>query len=111
MSLISGSYSRLLWTGGAALLRLDMVEKEAVAAVRGTIGVEGAVRRAIGLSARLMTPDRWRRFREAVAHRLRLKADMVKLASAVPDDLNAALEKRECRTTRFWRCCRAFGEI
>jgi hypothetical protein len=27
MSLISGSYSRLLWTGGAALLREAMLEK------------------------------------------------------------------------------------
>jgi len=34
MSLISGSYSRLLLTGGAALLRDDMVEKAAAVAVR-----------------------------------------------------------------------------
>jgi hypothetical protein len=34
MSLISGSYSRLLWTGGAELLRDDMVENAAAFAVR-----------------------------------------------------------------------------
>jgi hypothetical protein len=34
MSLISGSYSRLLWTGGAALFRDDMVEKAVAVVVR-----------------------------------------------------------------------------
>jgi hypothetical protein len=34
MSLISGSYSRLLLTGGALLLRDDMVEKAAAVEVR-----------------------------------------------------------------------------
>lgn len=82
-------------------MRDGMVEKRAGAAVREVIGLEAAVRRAIGLTALLMTPDRWRRFREAVLHRLRLKADIIKLASPVPDNLNAALEKRDCRTTRF----------
>lgn len=64
-------------TGGAALLREDIVEKEAAVAVRGAIrSVEGA-RRAIGLTALVMTLDLWRRDREAVLHRLRLKADIV----------------------------------
>lgn len=80
MSLISGSYSRLPVTGGAALLREVMVEKELAAAARGAIEAVGAARRAIGLTARLMTVDRVRSVREAVLHRLRLKADMVSLA-------------------------------
>lgn len=81
MSLISGSYSRLLGTGGAALLRADMVEKEAAVVVRAAKGLEGAVRRRVnGRTALAMGPDRWRRFREAVQHRLRLKADMLQLA-------------------------------
>jgi hypothetical protein len=58
-----------------------MVEKELAVAARGTIEVVGTARRAIGLTARLMTLDRWRSVREAVLHRLRLKADMVSLAS------------------------------
>jgi hypothetical protein len=77
MSLISGSYSRLLWTGGAALLSADMVENFAAIAVREVKGVDGVVRRAIGLAALLKTLDRWRRFREAVLHRLRLKDDIL----------------------------------
>jgi hypothetical protein len=68
-----------------------MVEKEEAAGVRKVIGFEVAVRRAIGVIALLMTPDRDRRFREAVLHRLRLKADILQLAFAVPDDLNTAL--------------------
>lgn len=64
------------WTGGAALLRLVMVENEEATAVRRARGLDGVVRRAIGRIALLMTPDRERRFREAVLHRERLKADM-----------------------------------
>jgi hypothetical protein len=81
MSLISGSYSRLPLTGGAALLREVMVEKELAVAARGAIEAVGAARRAIGLIARLRTVDRWRSVRDAVLHRLRLKADMVSFAS------------------------------
>jgi hypothetical protein len=77
MSLISGSYSRLLSVCGTELLRAVMVEKDDAAAVREVIGFEGAVRRAIGLIALVTTLDRDRRFREAVLHRLRLKADML----------------------------------
>jgi hypothetical protein len=77
MSLISGSYSRLLWTGGAALWSADMVENAFAEVVRKAKGVDWAVRRAIGLAALLKTLDRWRRFREAVLHRLRLKDDML----------------------------------
>ena len=54
-----------------------MVEKDDAVAVREVIGVEGAVRRAIGLIALDTMLDRDRRFREAVLHRLRLKADML----------------------------------
>jgi hypothetical protein len=91
MSLISGSYSRLLnvW-GMAPLLREVMVEKEDVVPVREVMGLEEAVRRAIGVAALVMTPDRDRRFREAVLHRLRLKADILQLAPVVPDDLDIA---------------------
>ena len=53
-----------------------MVEKDDAATVRGEMGVEGQVRRAIGLRALVTTLERDRRFREAVLHRLRLKADM-----------------------------------
>jgi hypothetical protein len=81
MSLISGSNSRLLATGGAALLSDDMVEKGAATAVRVVIGVVEAVRRAIGRTALQLTPARCRRVREAVLHKLRLKADILKLAS------------------------------
>jgi len=95
MSLISGSNSRLLATGGAALLRADMVEKEAAVAVRGVLRFVCALRRAIGLIALLTTPDRCRRVRDAVLHRLRLKADILQLASAVLDDFNAAAGQRE----------------
>lgn len=38
-------------TGGAALLRADMVENEEAASLRELKEVEDAVRRAIGLSA------------------------------------------------------------
>lgn len=59
MSVISGSYSRLLDTGGtAALLRDVMVEKEAEAAARATIGVEEVALRAIGLMALQLRVDR-----------------------------------------------------
>jgi hypothetical protein len=92
MSLISGSYSRLLnFWGMAPLLREVMVEKDDAAAVRGVMGFEEALRRAIGVMALLMTPVRDRRFREAVLHRLRLKTDIIQLAFVVPGDLNAAL--------------------
>ena len=84
MSLISGSYSRLLGTGGALLLRADMVEKGATTAVREVIGVDEAVRRAIGLIVLQVRVDRCRSVREAALHRLRLMADMIKLASVVP---------------------------
>jgi hypothetical protein len=61
-----------------------MVEKEAAAAVRAVIRLGAAARRAIGLTALQVRPDRCRREREAVLHRLRLKADILKLASAAP---------------------------
>jgi hypothetical protein len=68
-----------------------MVEKEEAAEVREVRGLEEAVRSATGVTALVMTPDRDRRFREAVLHRLRLKADILQLAYGVPDDFNAAL--------------------
>lgn len=77
MSLISGSYSRLLWTGGAALLRDDMVENAAAVLVLVATKLDWGARRAIGLTALETTLDRWRRFREAVLHRLRLKDDIL----------------------------------
>lgn len=78
MSLISGSYSRLAWTGGAALLSAAMVEKEDVGVIREVRIEQGAAARAaIGLIALLTTPDRERRFREAVLHKVRLKADIM----------------------------------
>jgi len=49
-----------------------MVENEDAVVVRGVAGVEGVVRkRAVGLIALLTTPDRERRFREAVLHSVR----------------------------------------
>lgn len=95
MSLISGSYSRLLATGGAALLRDDMVEKGAATAVLVVIGVEAVARRAIGLSALQLTAERCRREREAALHRLRLMADMIELASAVPGRPQCSSERRK----------------
>ena len=77
MSLISGSYSRLLSVWGMELLRDAMVEKDDAAVVREVTGFGRAACRAIGLIALVMTEDRDRRFREAVLHRLRLKADML----------------------------------
>ena len=58
-------------------MRDDMVEKAAAGDVREAIGLDCGDRRAIGLTALLRTLDRWRRFREAVEHRLRLKDDML----------------------------------
>ena len=84
MSLISGSYSRLPLTGGAALFREVMVEKELATVARGAIEAVGVAQRAIGLTARLKIVDRWRSVREAL-HRLRLKADMVSLALELND--------------------------
>jgi hypothetical protein len=77
MSLISGSYSRLLGTGGALLLRADMVEKEAETAAREVVGTEEALRREIGLIALQVRVDRCRSVREAALQRLRLMADMI----------------------------------
>ena len=57
-------------------MRADMVEKALALAVRAVIGFDCGVRRAIGLTALLKTLDRWRRFREAVLQRLRLKDDI-----------------------------------
>jgi hypothetical protein len=73
-----------------------MVEKEDAATVRGVVGfeVEGAVRRAMGLTALLMTPDRERRFREAVLHRLRLKADILQLAFCRTGRLQCSLGEK-----------------
>jgi hypothetical protein len=65
----------------APLLREVMVEKEDVVPVREVTGLDEAVRRAIGVAALVMTPDRDRRFREAVLHRLRLKTDILQSAS------------------------------
>jgi hypothetical protein len=67
-----------------------MVEKELAVTAREAIEFVGVARRAIGLTARLMTLERWRSVREAVLHRLRLKADMVSLASIELDDHNTA---------------------
>jgi hypothetical protein len=78
-----------------------MVEKEDTATLREAMGFEGAIRKAMGLMALFTRPDRERRFREAVLHRLRLKADILRLAFVLPDDLNAVLEKRDSRTTHF----------
>lgn len=61
-----------------------MVEKDEAAARRALVGVEDAARRAIGLTALHERTDRWRSEREAVLHRLRLKADILKLASVEP---------------------------
>lgn len=58
-----------------------MVEKEAAAAVRVVMGLEEAALRAIGLTALQLRPARCRRLREAELHRLRLKADILELAS------------------------------
>lgn len=90
MSLISGSYSRVLGTMGTLLLREVMVEKGAAAALLVAMGLVGVVRRAMGRTALPMTLDRWRRVLEAVLHRLRLKADMVRLALPWPDNVNAS---------------------
>jgi hypothetical protein len=48
----------LFWTGGALLLRDDMVEKAVAVAVREVTEFERGVRRAIGLTALLRTLDR-----------------------------------------------------
>lgn len=78
MSLISGSYSRLAETGVATpLLRADMVEKDAAEAVRDARGEEAAARRAIGLAVLQEKAVLVRSEREAVLHRLRLKADIL----------------------------------
>lgn len=102
MSLISGSYSRLLCPDGAALLRDDMVENEDAVVVRGVAGVEGVVRkRAVGLIALLTTPDRERRFREAVLHSVRLKADMTSISFLSHQTTSMqSLARRDCRTGR-----------
>lgn len=50
-SLISGSYSRVPETGGAALLSEVMVENDEAATKRAVAGVEAAALRAIGLTA------------------------------------------------------------
>jgi hypothetical protein len=73
-----------------------MVEKEDAATVRGVVEFEvaGAVRRAMGLMALLMTADRERRFREAVLHRLRLKADILQLAFCRTGRLQCSLEEK-----------------
>jgi hypothetical protein len=76
------------------------VEKEEAVTARAEIGVEGVARRAIGLTALLMTEERWRRARDAVVHRLRLKADIVKLASAGRRQPQCSSERREGRTGR-----------
>lgn len=86
------------------------MEKDAAVAVRGAMGSAVGVRRAIGLTALVMTADLWRRDREAV-QRLRLKADMVELAWAVPDDVNAALEERDGSYYALLRTWMAFGKI
>jgi hypothetical protein len=65
-------------------LRADIVEKGADIAAREAIGLDEAVGRAIGLIALQVRVDRCRSVREAVLHRLRLMADMIRLASVVP---------------------------
>lgn len=65
-------------------MRADMVEKGAAIAAREAIGIDEAVRRAIGLIVLQVRVDRCRSVREAALHRLRLMADMIKLASVVP---------------------------
>ena len=95
MSFISGSYSRLPTTGGAALLRDDMVEKEAAATRRVAVGVEDTVRSAIGRIALVVRADRCLSVREAVLHKLRLKDDILKLASVVPRQPQCSSTKEE----------------
>ena len=58
-------------------MREVMVENEEAATRRAVAGVEDAARRAIGLTALLERADRCRRDRDAVLHRLRLKADIL----------------------------------
>lgn len=77
MSLISGSYSRLLSVCGMELLRAAMVENDGAATLGEVKGVEVVARRAIGLVALARIEDRERRLRDAVLHRLRLRADIV----------------------------------
>lgn len=52
------------------------MENDDAATALEVIGSEGKARRAIGLVALVTTLARDRRLREAVLHRLRLKADM-----------------------------------
>lgn len=59
-----------------------MVEKAAAEAVRDARGEDAAARRAIGAAVLQEKADLWRRVRVAVLHRLRLRADILKLASA-----------------------------
>jgi len=61
-----------------------MVEKVATAGVRAVTGVEETDRSAIGLTALQETTARCRRVCEAELHRLRLKADIPKLAWIAP---------------------------
>lgn len=58
MSLISGSYSRVLATAGALLLRAAIVEKDEAAAVREEMGLARDAWRAIGLIALVRTVER-----------------------------------------------------
>lgn len=77
MSLISGSYSRLVSACFTLLWRTVMVENDDAAVALEVAEIEGQARRAIGLVVALATMlARDRRFREAVLQRLRLKADM-----------------------------------
>ncbi len=79
-----------------------MVENELCGMLRARMKVEGLFWRAIGLRDLLVMPARNRRVREAVAQRLRLKPDMIELASVVPDSLDVVPKEGGCRTARFW---------
>lgn len=70
-----------------------MVEKGAAVRVRVLSWREGAALQAIGLVAALLTLDRCRNVRAAVEQRLRLKADILKLASTEPGRRQCSLEK------------------
>jgi len=62
-----------------------MVEKGAAMAARWTIGVRAVAARAIGRTALQLMLALCRIVREAMLQMLRLKADMIRLASGVPE--------------------------
>ena len=62
-----------------------MVEKGAAVAVRWTTGVRAVAARAIGRTALQLMLALCRIVREAILQILRLKADMIRLASSLPE--------------------------